>query len=173
MDLVMVSPTAQPPVVRIVDYGRMKYEEKKLKKNKPSKQQEIKGIKISPHIAENDMNHLLKNASKFLEEGAKVRVLCQFRARAITHPEIGRDKLLYFADKLSAVSVVEKAPHLEGKQMTMILLPKAAGAKKKDGKAENTQDSREAVQDHGNGKDNASQIAQQSPVPAQEGVAEA
>lgn len=159
LDLVLVSPTATPPVARIVDYGKMKYEQKKLNKNKTSKQQEMKGIKISPRIAVHDMEHLLKNALKFLEAGNKVRVVCQFRAREITHPEIGRKKLEIFAEKLSAVSTMDKAPNLEGKQMAMILLPKPGGIKKKDGKAEDAQDSGEALQDNGNGQDNETEVS--------------
>lgn len=161
LDLVLVSPTATPPVARIVDYGRMKYEEKKLKKNKTGKQQETKGINISPRIAEHDIAHLIKNAIKFLEEGNKVRVVCKFRAREVTHPEIGRKKLDIFAEKVAHVATVEKTPSLEGKQMAMILLPKPqAVQKKKDAKAENTQDSGQEVQDNGIGEDNAPEVAQ-------------
>ena len=92
LDLVMVSPTAQPPVCRIIDYGKHKYLEGKLGKDKKGKQQEVKGIKISPRIAEHDLAFLVRNASRFLEEGHKVKVTCMFKAREITHPELGKKK---------------------------------------------------------------------------------
>lgn len=172
LDLVMVSPTAQPPVVKIIDYGRHKYLEGKLGKDKKSKQQELKGIKISPRIAEHDLAFLIKNALRFLEEGHKVKVTCMFKAREITHPELGRRKLDYFADHVKEIGVVERQPTLDGKLMIMVLNPKP-GAKKPNVKAENQQDGVKAVQDNRNGQDHAPSVAQQPPVPAQESVAEA
>ena len=173
LDLVMVSPTAQPPVCRIIDYGKHKYLEGKLGKDKKGKQQEVKGIKISPRIAEHDLEFLVRNASRFLEEGHKVKVTCMFKAREITHPELGKKKLEVFAEHVVELATVERTPTLDGRMMIMVLVPKPNAGKKKDAKDQNKQDSGKAVQDHRNGKDHAPQVAQQPPVPAQERVTEA
>jgi translation initiation factor IF-3 len=173
LDLVMVSPTAQPPVCRIIDYGKHKYLEGKLGKDKKGKQQEVKGIKISPRIAEHDLEFLVRNASRFLEEGHKVKVTCMFKAREITHPELGKKKLEVFAEHVVELATVERTPTLDGRMMIMVLVPKPNAGKKKDAKDQNKQDSGKAVQDHRNGKDHAPQVAQQPPVPAQERIAEA
>jgi len=172
LDLVMVSPTAQPPVCRIIDYGKHKYLEGKLGKDKKSKQQEVKGIKISPRIAEHDLEFLVKNATRFLEEGNKVKVTCMFKAREITHPELGKKKLDHFAEMVVEIATVERTPTLDGRMMIMVLVPKPGAGKKKDAKDQNKQDSGKPVQDHGNGKDHSPQVAQQSSVPAQERVSE-
>lgn len=173
LDLVMVSPTAQPPVCRIIDYGKHKYLEGKLGKDKKGKQQEVKGIKISPRIAEHDLDFLIRNASRFLEEGHKVKVTCMFKAREITHPELGKKKLEVFAEQVVELATVERTPTLDGRMMIMVLVPKPNAGKKKDAKDQNKQDGGKAVQDHRNGKDHAPQVAQQPPVPAQECVPEA
>jgi len=169
LDLVMVSPTAQPPVCKIIDFGKHKYLEGKLGKDKKSKQQDVKGIKISPRIAEHDLAFLVKNAIRFLEEGHKVKVTCMFKAREITHPELGRKKLDTFADMVKDIALVERAPSLDGRMMIMVLNPKPnTGSKKTNAKAEDKQDSGEKVQDLRNGEDSAPEVAQQPPVPAQE-----
>jgi len=168
LDLVMVSPNAQPPVCKIIDYGKHKYLEGKLGKDKKSKQQDVKGIKISPRIAEHDLTFLVKNAIRFLEEGHKVKVTCMFKAREITHPELGRKKLDTFADMVKDVALVERAPSLDGRMMIMVLNPKPNTGSKKNAKAEDKQDGGEKVQDLRIGEDSAPQVAQQSPVPAQE-----
>ncbi len=173
LDLVMVSPTAQPPVCRIIDYGKHKYLEGKLGKDKKGKQQEVKGIKISPRIADHDLGFLVRNAARFLEEGHKVKVTCMFKAREVTHPELGKKKLDVFAESLADAAVVERAPVLDGRMMIMVLVPKPNTAKRKDAKNQNVQDGGKALQDNGNGKDNAPEVAQQPPVPAQESVEKA
>lgn len=165
LDLVMVSPTANPPVCRIIDFGRYKYETEKKNKGAKKKQQEVKGIKISPRIAEHDLQHLIKKAGGFLEEGHKVRVVCLFKAREITHPELGRNKLDYFGNQLADIAVVERPPALDGRQMIMVMNPKPQTGAKKNAKAENKQDSGEAVQSNRLGEDNPPQVAQQPPVP--------
>lgn len=155
LDLVMVSPQAQPPVCKIIDYGKFKYLTEKQEKEKKRTKQDVKGIKMRPGTAENDLNTLARNARKFLEEGHKVKVTCQFRAREVTHPEIGARKMEAFAAKLADVSTIERAPSLDGRLMIMILLPKpSTGGKKKDAKDPNEQDSGQTVQDHGIGEDN-------------------
>jgi translation initiation factor IF-3 len=159
LDLVMVSPTAQPPVCKIIDYGRHKYLTEKQNKDNKKKQQDVKGIKISPRIAEHDMTFLVKNAQRFLEEGHKVKVTCQFRAREVTHPELGKKKLELFAEQCAHLANVERSPTLDGKLMIMVLNPKPQTGQKKNAKDQNEQDRSKAVQDHGNGEDNAPEVA--------------
>jgi len=173
LDLVVVSPTAQPPVCKIIDFGKFKYLEGKLGKDKKSKQQELKGIKISPRIADHDLGFLVRNAIRFLEEGHKVKVTCQFKAREVTHPELGRQKLDKFSEEVKDHAIVERSPVLDGKFMIMILLPKPGAVVKKHAKDQDQQNSGKAVQDHRNGKNNPPEVAQQPPVPAQESKPEA
>lgn len=156
----MVSPTAQPPVCRIIDYGKHKYLTEKQGKDKKSKKQDVKGIKISPRIAEHDLHTGITKAQKFLGEGHKVKVTCMFKAREITHPELGKKKLDTFAEAVANISVVERTPTLDGRLMIMVLVPKpSATGQKKNAKSEDKQNSGEAVQDHGDGKDNPPQVA--------------
>jgi translation initiation factor IF-3 len=155
LDLVMVSPSANPPVCKIIDYGRHKYLTEKQQKENKRKQQDVKGIKISPRIAEHDIQFQLKKAISFLEEGHKVKITCQFKAREVTHPELGRQKLDKMAEQVKDIAVVERTPTLEGRLMIMVLVPKPEiKQKKKDAKAEDKQNGGEAVQDNGNGEDN-------------------
>ena len=176
LDLVMVSPTAQPPVCRIIDHGKYKYEMKQREREGKKKQQEVKGIKISPRIAEHDLGFQTRKARKFLEDGDKVKVTCQFRAREITHSELGRKKLDHMAQLLADIATVERTPTLDGRLMIMVLVPRPhTGPKKqnvKEVKAEDKQNGREAIQSDGVGKDPAPELAQQPPVPAQERGAE-
>ncbi len=173
LDLVMVSPSAQPPVCRIIDFGKHKYNESKLGKDKKSKQQEVKGIKISPRIAEHDLEVGVRKAIQFLEEGDKVKVTCMFRAREVTHPELGQQRLAKFLEMVNDYATSERTPTLDGRMMIMVLLPKPGVAKKKDAKDPNKQDRGKAVQDQRDGEDHAAEVAQQPPVPAQERSPEA
>jgi translation initiation factor IF-3 len=172
----MVSPTAQPPVCKIIDYGKFKYLTEKQNKDSKKKQQEVKGIKISPRIAEHDIQTALKKTVHFLEEGHKVKITCQFRAREVTHPELGRKKLERMAEQVAHLATVERAPTLDGKLMIMVLMPKPQtkqAGKPKDAKAENQQNRGQEVQSDGNGQDNPAEVGEQSPVPAQEQQPEA
>lgn len=156
LDLVLVAPNAQPPVAKIIDYGHYKYELRKKEKEGKRKTQDVKGIKISPRIAEHDIQFNVKKARRFLEDGDKVRFVCQFRAREVTHPEIGRGKLDRIAAELEDISSVERPPTLDGKLMAMVLMPKPQAkpqGKKTSAEAENKQNSGEAIQDHGIGED--------------------
>lgn len=175
LDLVLVSATANPPVCRIIDYGRHKYETEKREKEHKKKTQDVKGLKIKPRIAEHDIMTNLKKARTFLEEGDKVRIVCQFRAREITHPEIGRNKLQIFIDKTADLAQIERPPTMEANQMVLVLMPKAEvrhQAKTKDAKAKDKQDGLKEVQDHGQGQDHPAEVVQQPHVPAQERVSE-
>ncbi len=163
LDLVVVSPQAQPPVAKIIDYGKFKYQTEKREKESKRKQQDVKGIKMRPGTAAHDFEVLVKNATKFLNEGDKVRVVCQFRAREVTHPEIGQRKLLALAERLADISTVERTPTLDGKAMVMVLLPKAPRqpqAKKNNAKDSNEQDSGQAVQDNGVGQDHSAEVGE-------------
>lgn len=126
LDLIEVSPTANPPVCRIMDYGKYKYDLGKRDREARKKQHvsEIKGIKLRPSIDEHDFQFKLRNALKFLEEGDKVKFTVQFRSREITHPEIARRSLERIMEEASEVAVVEKSPGMEGRTMTMVLSPK-------------------------------------------------
>lgn len=127
LDLIEVAPTAQPPVCRIMDYGKYKYEQGKRdrEQHKKQKQQEIKGIKMRPVTAEHDFQVRLRATQRFLEEGDKVKVTIQFRAREITHPEIARKLMDKMVEAVGDHAVIEKPPSIEGRMMTMILSPKS------------------------------------------------
>ncbi|MFO0091065.1 MAG: translation initiation factor IF-3, partial [Armatimonadota bacterium] len=148
LDLVLVAPNADPPVCRIVDYGKYKYElAKRTKDNKPKKQ-EVKGIKISPVIADHDLMVAVRSTIKFLEEGHKVRVVCRFRKKQLTHPEVGKARLLKLIERVEEVGKPDREPVMSGMEMVVVINPKIIGSKKNaQGKTEDKQDSSEAVQD--------------------------
>lgn len=127
LDLIEVAPQAIPPVCRIMDYGKYKYEQGKREReqHKKHKQQEIKGVKMRPVTAEHDFQVRLRATQRFLEEGDKVKVTIQFKAREITHPEIARKLMDKMVAAIGDTAVVEKQPSLEGKMMTVIFSPKA------------------------------------------------
>jgi len=165
----MVSPTAQPPVCKIIDFGRYKYTTEKQQKEGKRKPQEVKGIKISPRIAEHDLSFLTKKGAKFLEEGHKVKITCMFRAREVTHPEIGRRKLEAMAAQVADISVIERSPTMDGRLMIMVLNPKPQTiGKQKHAKTEDKQNGSQEVQNNGDRQDNAPEVVQQPHVPAQE-----
>lgn len=127
LDVIEVSPTANPPVCRIMDYGKYKYELGKRDRETQKKQKmtEIKGIRMRPGIDEHDFQFKLRNAVKFLKAGHKVKVTVIFRSREFTHPEFARDSLHRMAEvvKEEAVGTVERSAGMEGRTMTMILAP--------------------------------------------------
>ena len=126
LDLVEVAPTAKPPVCRIMDYGRFKYEQAKKEKEarKKQKQVNIKEVKMRPRIEEHDFEVKAKNAERFLQDGDKVKATIMFRGREIVHQELGREVLDRLAAFLEGLAVVEKPARVEGRNMTMILTPK-------------------------------------------------
>jgi translation initiation factor IF-3 len=125
LDLVEVAPNANPPVVRVMDYGKFIYEKtrKEREARKHQKQIEIKTIKLSPKIADFHRDLNVKRARGWLEEGKKVKVVVRFRGREITYPEIGQEMMEGVAEDLKDVSAIEQRPNLEGWQMTMMLAP--------------------------------------------------
>ena len=126
-DLVLIAPTANPPVCKIIDYGKYRYEIARKDKEAKKKQKivTIKEVKLRPNIEQHDFDVKLKNALRFLEEGNKVKVTIMFRGRELSHPELGREVLNKVADRLKELVSIERDAKLEGKNMTMILAPKA------------------------------------------------
>lgn len=126
LDLVNVAPQAKPPVCRILDYGKYRYEQSKREKEARKKQKviKVKEVRVSPSIEENDVKTKVGNVRKFLKNGDKVKLSIRFRGREITHKELGRRILERMATEVSGDSEVERQPKLEGKQMIMILSPK-------------------------------------------------
>ena len=125
LDLVKISPTANPPVCKLMDYGKYKFEQTKREKEARKNQHvvEIKEVRMSHSIDVNDFNVKLRNAQKFLAEGNRVKVTVRFRGREVTHASLGQDLLHRFAELCSECSTVEKQPKLEGRQMLMFLAP--------------------------------------------------
>ena len=128
LDLVEIAPTAKPPVCKIMDYGKFRYEQQKREKEARKKQKtfDIKEVKLRPGIEDHDFNVNYKNAVRFLEDGDKVKVTIMFRGRELSHPELGEVLLNKMAEQLKEIAVVERVPKLEGKNMIMIVAPKPA-----------------------------------------------
>lgn len=126
LDLVEVAPMARPPVARIMDYGKYKFEQAKQARAAKKKQHviQLKEVKLRPGIDEHDFMTKTRHARRFLEDGNKVKVTMMFRGRQITHPEIGREVVDRVSQELADIAKVESEPKLEGRSMTMILSPK-------------------------------------------------
>ncbi|CCY59278.1 translation initiation factor IF-3 [Clostridium sp. CAG:632] len=126
LDLVKIAPTAKPPVCKIVDYGKYRYEQMRKEKEAKKKQKtiDIKEVRFSPNIDTNDLNTKINQARKFLSKGDKVKVSIRFRGRELAHTEIGIDILNNFAAQLEDVAVVEKPAKVEGRSMVMFLAEK-------------------------------------------------
>ncbi len=126
LDLVKVAPTANPPVVKIIDYGKYRYEQSRKEKEAHKKQHtvELKEIRLSPNIDVNDLNTKINAAKKFLTKGDKVKITLRFRGREMTHVSNSKHILTDFAEFLEEMSVVEKEPKMEGRSMTMVIGPK-------------------------------------------------
>jgi translation initiation factor IF-3 len=126
LDLVEIAPGADPPVCKILDYGKFKYEEQK-KKNEARKKQkiiEVKEIKLRPSIDIHDYAVKMRSMNKFIEEGDKVKVTMRFRGRELAHQELGMNVLMRVKDDLDGIAKVEQTPRMEGRQMTMVVSPK-------------------------------------------------
>ena len=126
LDLVKIAPTAKPPVCKIVDYGKFKYEQTRKEKEAKKKQKvvEIKEIRLSPNIDTNDLNIKINAAKKFISKGDRVKVTLRFRGREMAHMNTSKHILDDFAQALADVAVVDKAPKVEGRSMTMFLAEK-------------------------------------------------
>ena len=126
VDLVKIAPTAKPPVCKIVDYGKFKYEQTRKEKEAKKKQKivEIKEIRLSPNIDTNDLNTKINAARKFIGKGDRVKITLRFRGREMAHMNKSKHILDDFAEALSDIAVVDKAPKVEGRSMTMFLAEK-------------------------------------------------
>ncbi len=127
LDLVKISPQATPPVCKLMDYGKFRFEQGKREKEAKKNQHvvEIKEIRMSPGIDVGDFNTKLKNAQKFLADGNRVKVSVRFRGREMAHTDIGKDLLVRFAEQCAEVATLDKEPKLEGRSMSIFLSPKA------------------------------------------------
>ena len=126
LDLVKIAPTAKPPVCKIIDYGKYRYEQARKEKEAKKKQKivELKEIRLSPNIDTNDLNTKINSAKKFIEKGNKVKVTLRFRGREMAHMNQSKYILDDFAESLADVAVVEKAPKVEGRSIGMVLAEK-------------------------------------------------
>ena len=127
LDLVLVSPNANPPVARIMDYGKFRFDQQKREREarKNQKVVSLKEVRLSPSIDENDFQTKLRNARKFLEKGDKVKASIRFKGRAITHKEIGQRVLDRLASELTDIATIESHPKMDGRSMFLMLAPKA------------------------------------------------
>ena len=125
MDLVEVAPEARPPVVKMMDYGKYKYEAARAARESRKKQHviQVKEVKFRPGIEDHDYKFKLRHARRFLEEGNKVKLTMMFRGRQVTHPELGREVLLRVAGDLEDLGKLETSPSMEGRLMSMIVAP--------------------------------------------------
>jgi len=126
LDVVLVAPNAKPPVARIMDYGKFRFEQPKKDREARKKQNviNIKEVRLSPTIDVNDFNTKLRNARKFLEKGDKVKASIRFKGRAITHKEIGQKVLDRLAEETADLATVEQKPKMDGRSMFLVLAPK-------------------------------------------------
>ncbi|MBQ8087403.1 MAG: translation initiation factor IF-3 [Clostridia bacterium] len=128
LDLVKIAPQARPPVCKIMDYGKYRFEQSKKEREfrKNQKVINIKEVRLSATIEDHDIDVKLKNAIKFLKDGNKVKATIRFRGRQITHSEIGRQVMTDFAERIKEYGKVDKAPAIEGRNMSMIISPRDA-----------------------------------------------
>jgi translation initiation factor IF-3 len=170
LDLVEVAAQADPPVARVMDYGKYRYEQEQKAKlaRKHQVSVNVKEIKFRPKIGIHDYNTKKGHVQRFLNQRAKVKVTIMFRGRETTHPERGRDLLLRLAEDVKEIGQVESPPLLDGRNMVMVLGPtKNAGVTRDDAKAEDTQRSEEAVQGDRNGQA-AAPARNEEPHPGEE-----
>ena len=127
LDLVVVSPNAKPPVARIMDHGKYRFEQQKREREvrKNQKVVNVKEVRLSPSIDEHDFQTKIRNARKFLEKGDKVKASIRFRGRAITHKDIGRKVLERLATDLNDIAQIESHPRMDGRSMFLMLAPKS------------------------------------------------
>ncbi len=128
LDLVEVGPNSSPPVCRLMDYGRYRYEQSRKERDQRKNQHvtRVKEVRVEPKIGEHDLETKGRQAERFLKSGDKVKLSVLFRGRSITHPELGRDLLQRLADQLSEIGVVEQGARMEGRTMTMYMAPTRA-----------------------------------------------
>lgn len=157
LDLVEVAAQADPPVAKVMDYGKYKYEEEQKRKaaRKHQSQIHVKEIKLRPKIGVHDYNTKKGHVERFLNQRAKVKVTIMFRGRETTHPERGRDLLLRLADDVKEIGAIESQPLLDGRNMVMVLGPTKNAGVKRDAEDQDTERSEEEVQGDGDRQDPA------------------
>src|SRR5436190_10707117 len=157
LDLVEVAAQADPPVAKVMDWGKYRYEQEQKAKlaRKHQTQINVKEIKLRPKIGEHDYRTKKGHVERFLNQRAKVKVTIMFRGRETAHPERGRDLLMRLAEDVKEIGLIEQPPLLDGRNMVMVLGPTKNAGVKKDAEAENTQRSEEAVQGDRGGQDPA------------------
>jgi translation initiation factor IF-3 len=150
LDLVEVAPNADPPVAKVMDYGKYRYEQEQKAKlaRKHQTQINVKEIKLRPKIGVHDYNTKKGHVERFLNQRAKVKVTIMFRGREQTHPERGRDLLMRLAEDVRDIGQIESPPLQDGRNMVMVLAPTKSAGVKKDAEDENSQQREEAVQDN-------------------------
>jgi translation initiation factor IF-3 len=175
LDLVEIAPQADPPVAKVMDYGKYRYEQEQKAKQarKHQLQIHVKEIKLRPKIQPHDYNTKKGHVVRFLNQRAKVKVTIMFRGRETSHPERGRDLLMRLAEDVKEVGLIEQPPLLDGRNMVMVLGPTKNAGVKKDAEAEDTQRSEKAVQGDGGGKAPAPPRDEESPAGEEVGEAEA
>jgi translation initiation factor IF-3 len=173
LDLVEVAAQADPPVAKVMDYGKYKYEQEQKAKQarKHQSQIHVKEIKLRPKIGVHDYNTKKGHVERFLNQRAKVKVTIMFRGRETTHPERGRDLLLRLADDVKEIGQIESQPLLDGRNMVMVLGPTKNAGVRRDAEGEIEERSEEAVQGDGNGTD-PSPTDDAQPQPAAQAVEE-
>lgn len=126
LDLVEVAPNARPPVCRIMDYGKYRYEQTKRQKEAKKKQKvvTVKEVRMTPKIEDHDFQVKTKNAERFLKDGNKVKVSVRFRGREVVHSHLARNMLLQMVEEINHIASIERQPMMEGRQMIMVLSPK-------------------------------------------------
>ncbi len=157
LDLVEVAAQADPPVAKVMDYGKYRYEEEQKRKQarKHQSQIQVKEIKLRPKIGIHDYNTKKGHVERFLNQRAKVKVTIMFRGRETTHPERGRDLLLRLAEDVKEIGQIESQPLLDGRNMVMVLGPTKNAGVKRDAETEDQERSEEALQRDGDGEDHA------------------
>ena len=133
LDLILIAPTAEPPVAKAMDYGQWQYEQKKKQHEAKKKQHiiQVKELKFRPNTGDHDYEFKKNNAIRFLQEGNRVKAIVQFRGREIAHTDLGRTLLLRFADDLAGVGAIEGQPRLEGRNAHVIISPVKSGSTNK------------------------------------------
>lgn len=148
LDLILVAPTAEPPVAKAMDYGQWQYEQKKKQQEAKKKQHviQVKELKFRPNTDDHDYNFKLKHAIRFLTEGNRVKAVVQFRGREISHAELGKNLLMRLASDLAQYATIEGQPRLEGRFAHIILTPKKEAVQKKEKEKEKTAEPRPAAE---------------------------
>jgi len=178
LDLIMVADKAQPPVCRIMDYGKFKYEKSKKEKHaKKSASTELKMVRLHPRTGEHDRGVLIRNAERFLRDGHKVRVVCQFKGRENAHPQIGRDQLDAVGAALSEIATIEGTINKQGRDMIMFLVPKPGLKKlvkptKADLKKAKSEDNAESATDDAEPAEDATEDIAAEEVEVEDNAAE-